>query len=451
MMGPPIHRLMQAAFVAFIASLWPSMAHAGEAVGRSIGEEASIFVVLGVIASAYLLSYLLLQWLSQRYGFVTGVPYVVLGIIAVPATGLLEPPLMEGLEPLIAVAVGAVALAAGLEVNARKLADQGATTIKLSLMVAAVTVGVVVLGPWIAIRQWQPPMESVVWWPALLVLGALALVSDGRPLEALAKHLKLDNHAIEQAREVSWLSTMLAVVVFGIALSIHNPGHEWFGNWMDLGPWFFLHLMVGGVLGAIGGTMMQARPDDDRVLTILLGVVLTTSAVGYVTSLSIVFVNFVAGVVLINMSSESLRLRQMLDSANAPFYVLLLFVAGTMWTVGLSPWVYVAVAGYLMLRVVGRWLGVALFRPRLSGYRPEPGMYRALLAPGALSAAMIIDFSFGFGTSPEIKLVISGLVLILIAEEVISYFLLRGWLIDIADMGATRGTSSPWGDWRGGQ
>ena len=450
LMRSGLRRYFGAGAALMIAVMSPAVAHA-ESVGRTVDEYGSIFVVLGVVATAYLLSYLLLQWLSQRYGFVTGVPYIVLGIVAVPVTGWLSPEMMQTVEPLVALAVAAVALAAGLQINAKNLVDRESTTVKLALTVAAVTLVMVVVVPFVGLSRWPPPLEDAIWLPALLALGAIALVADGRPLKALAAHLELDEDAVDQAGEVAWLSTMLAVLIFGVAFSIYNPGEPWRGGGLDAGLWLVAHLAAGGVFGAVGGAMIQARPDDDRVLTILVGVVLTAGALAYVTTLSIVFVNFVAGVVLINMSGESLRFRQMLDSANSPLYVLLLFFAGTMWTVGLPPWVYAAVAVYLVLRVLGRLLGVAAYRPRLSGYRPEPGMYRALIAPGALTAAMILDFGFGFGHGQfeAATIVVSGFVLILIAEEVISFVLLRGWLIDISDVGSARHSTSPWGDWKG--
>ena len=436
---------------ALVAVCIPAFAHA-EVVGRTVTDHGPILVLLGVIASAYLLSYLLLQSLSQRYGFITGVPYVVLGIITVPAAGWLTAETVAQFEPLIAMAVAAVALSAGLQVDAQKLAAQKSSTVKLALTVIGATMVMVIAIPLLGIQRWSPPMERAIWFPALLTLGALALVSDGRPVRALAAHLGLDDEeSIERARHVAWLSTIAGIGVFGLAFSIYNPGEAWRGDGLDVAAWLLAHLFAGGLLGAIGGALIQVRPDDDRVLTILLGLVATAAALAYATTLSVVFVSFLAGVILINMSSESLRFQQMLDSANPPLYVLLLFFVGTLWAVGLPPWVYAAVGGYLVLRTAGRLAGVALYRPRLSGDRPEPGLWRGLLAPGALTAAMILDFGFQFSQFEAASAVITGFVLILIAEELLSFVLLRGWLIDIADVETSRPTASPWSDWKGDQ
>lgn len=426
----------------------PAAAYAQQP-GRTAEDYAYVLVILGIVATAYLLSYLLLNWLSRRYGFVTAVPYVVLGIIVATTTGWMPAETMELLEPLVAVAVGVVALATGLEVKGRRLAGQEATTVKLAAMVTILTLLVVVLLPMVALNQWPPSIESAQWLPALIALGGLALIADSRPIKALSEYLGLPEETTEQVEKVAWLSTTAGVVLFGLAISIYNPGPAWFGMPADAGVWLLAHLLVGGFLGAIGGALVQARPDEDRLLTILLGLAVTAGALGYVTSLSIVFINFIVGVVLINISSESLRIKKLVNSMHGPLYVLLLFFAGTLWTVGIPSWGYLAILAYLGLRFFGRFLGAALYRPRLSGYRPEPGIHRALLAPGALTAAMILDFSFGFEHLELVDVFVSAFVLLLIAEELISFFLVRGWLIDISKVGASRRSTSPWGDWKG--
>ena len=427
----------------------PAVAVAGE-LNQPIEEYGHLLAVLGTVAVAYLLAYLLLNWLTRRYGFVTGAPYVLAGIIAVPATGWISDATIETFEPLVALVVGGVALAAGLSFSGARLVDQKGPTVKLALSVSVATVAMVVGVPLLVTMQWSVPVAAGEWMPALLVLGALGLVADGRPVRAIADYLQLDRDVTEQASKIAWLSTGIAVVVFGVAFSVYNPGPTWFDTAADPAIWLVAHLLAGASLGLIGGVLMHVRPDDDRLVTIALGVTFTASTLAYVTTLSIVFVNFVVGVVMINASSEALRVKKMIDEAAGPLYVLLLFVAGTLWTVGLEPWVYMAVLVYLVVRFVGRYLGVVLYRPRLSGLRPEPGLHRALLAPGALTAAMIVDFALGFAVLEMTAMFVAAFVLILIAEEVLSYILARGWLIDIAEVGSSSSAAGGWYGWKGG-
>ena len=409
------------------------------------------FWILGGVVVAYLLAYLSLGWLTRRYGFVTGAQYVLVGMLVVPFTGWLDTETFRGVEALMAIAVGAVGLTAGLAVNRQRLKDQQGRRVRLALTVAGVTLLLVTVVPLLAVFQWMPEDGRTPWVAGLMILGAVALVADGRQLEALAGFFEVDEAAVSDALELCWLSTSLALLWFGVSFSVLDPGIEIFGGPADGGAWLAIHLLVGAVIGAVGAALIEERPDDDRALTILIGVVVTASATAYATGLSIVFVSFVTGVVLIQLSSEALRLKTMVQGAHVPIYILLLFVAGTFWTTGMEPVGYGIVAAYLVLRWLGRVLGVALYRPRLTGHRPPPGVHRTLWAPGALTAAIVLDVAIGFSEVEHIGTLVSALILILIAEEVIAYALSRGWMIDISDVGTGRQTSSPWGDWRGGQ
>ena len=448
MVGNYFRRWRAGLGVAGAFCLWPGLAFAEEVAPSDAS--TGILVALAGVATAYLLSFLLLGWLTRQYGFVTGVQYVVLGMLVVPLTGWIPLEALQTFEPIVGLATGAVGLTVGLRVSRRRLAELTGTTVKLAMSVVSVTLGLVVLLPLLGLYHWGDPGTSDYWIPAILALGAMALVADWRQVAALANFFNVEETTITKARNLAWLSTTAAVVCFGVLFSYFNPGPQWFGDFSNMGIWLAAHVVAGGVVGAIGGSLVQTRPDDDRILTILLGVVITASALAYVTTLSIVFVNFVAGIILINMSSESLRIRGMLDSANAPLYILLLFIVGTIWSAGTSATALIIIGAYLALRLIGRIAGVAAYRPRLSGYRPEPGIHRVLWAPGALTAAMIVDFSFGFSDLESMDTVISAFVLILIAEEVVSFILARGWMIDVSDADPSRRRSSPWGDWKGG-
>ena len=434
-----------------VGLLWPAIALGADEVVLELGRHEQILVLLGIVATAYLLSYLLLRWLAGRFGFVTAAPYVVLGAVVAASADGVGQVVLESMEPLLALAVGVAGLVAGLGVNLKSLRDEEGTTVKLALTVVAATVAMVVVIPWVALNRWGPALsEGMSWAPVVLMLGAVALVADGRPVAALARYLRLELEAVEQAQRLARLSTLMGLLLFGILFVVANPGPGIHDSSLDDLLWLAAHLGVGVVLGFVGGTLMQARPADDRMLTILLGLVVTASGLAYVTTLSIVFVNFVVGLVLINVSSESLRLKKILDDAHGPAYILLLFFAGTLWTVEIPAWGYLGILAFVVLRFLGRWLGTTLYRPRLSGFRPKPGIHQALLAPGALTAALILDFSFTFDGLQFAGVVVSALVVILLIEELLGYFLTRGWLIEISTVEANRRSTSPWGDWKGG-
>lgn len=409
---------------------------------RAAGEDplGSVLVLLAIVSGAYLFSYLVLKWAARRFGWVSGVQYVVLGVLLGPVFGVLTPEHLTSFTPVLILGSGAVGLMVGLELNLRRRRRQDDRILRITAMSTLVTLLFVVGLPALALTYWfsVPPAD---FWFYLSLLGALALVADPFPVVALGKFLGVREDALELATGLGWLSSIVAILVFGLLFFFFNPADALVpGRWEAL-QWFAGHIALGAILGAIAGAFIQMNLADDRLLTILGAVIILASGIAHVAGMSVVFVNFIAGAVIIQMSSEALRVERIFAAVNRPLYILLLFFVGTLWVADVDAWVYVLVALYLGLRYLGRILGVFAYRPRLSGRKPEPGVHRALWAPGALTAAMIIDASQTFSHVPYAGELATGLVMILIGSEIVSHLLIRGWLIDIADTSSRRAPS----------
>ncbi|MBA2661702.1 MAG: hypothetical protein H0U74_05365 [Bradymonadaceae bacterium] len=417
-------------------ALWGAPAWAVTADAN--GDQSRVLVLLAVVAGAYLISYLLLGWLTRRFGLVMGVQYILLGIAIGPAFSVLDSATLAGFEPLVALAVGAMGMLAGLEFNVRRLAVQEGRALKIASLVTVATLLLVVGVPMLFLHTQLGAENLWRWMPIVLGIGAISLVADPRHLAGLLSYFEVDNPVSELANNVNWLCTVLAVLVFGILFCAYNPGTTILAEHLGWVQWLVAHIAVGTILGTICGALVQLRPDDERLMTILIGTVVLASGLAYTTTLSLVFVNFIAGFVIINMSDEAMRVQRMFVNLERPLYVILLFFVGTGLVWNVSVWVYVLVLVYLVLRYLGRWAGVMLYRPSVSGFRPDPGIHRALWAPGGLSAAMILDFFGVFGEVLYADAAMTGFIAVLIASEIVAFILARGWVIDISDVTSDR-------------
>ncbi len=432
-----VRRALSAALAGATGLLWGAPLWADTA--ETSAEQPQLLVLLALIAGTYLISYLLLGWLTRRFGLVIGVQYILLGIAIGPVFKVLSPETLSGFEPLVALAIGALGMLAGLEFNLKRLGGKQTRPLMIALLVSASTLALVVGIPLVILLNAPAASGNIVsWLPMLLTLGAISLVADPRHLTALLSYFKIEDPDTELATTISWLCSVLAVMVLGVLFCFFNPGLLVVPENLAPIQWLITHLAVGGIAGAICGALVQLRPDDEKLMTILIGTVALTSGIAYTTTLSIVFVNFIAGIVVINMTSEAIRVQRMFVHLERPLYVFLLFFVGTHFVTDVPLWVYLLVPAYLALRYIGRITGIWLYRPSNSGKVPEHGLHRALWAPGSLSAAMILDVFNTFGQAPYATYAVTGLIVILISSEVIAYILARGWLIDIADISAER-------------
>src|SRR5699024_9019617 len=122
--------------------------------------------------------------------------------------------------------------------------------------------------------------------------------------------------------------------------------------------WLGIHLLLGIVLGLVFATFLGRDFSDDKLITVFMGMVIFTSGFAYYLHLSPIFVNFVLGVVLINVGRHVDNVQKRLLAIRRPLYIILFFFAGAGWALQAEPiWGYALVLAYMGLRFIGRLVG----------------------------------------------------------------------------------------------
>src|SRR5690554_3135528 len=57
-------------------------------------------ILLAIVGAAYIITHLLLERLAERFGFVTGTEYIVLGVLLGPVFGVLDTETIGALTPV---------------------------------------------------------------------------------------------------------------------------------------------------------------------------------------------------------------------------------------------------------------------------------------------------------------------------------------------------------------
>ncbi len=427
--------------------------------------QSRILILLAIVGVAYLVTHLALERIAKRYGFVTGVEYIVLGAILGPVLGVLDADTVSALTPAVVLGTGSLGLLAGLHVDLDAFGELQIRALKSALPTALITL-VSVVGVTTAILYWVwTPAGVARVMPLVLCMGTIAMVADTSPLRAMAAFLGAQGTAADFGVHVARFCSSLAIVAFGLIFCFYNTTAVPF----DVAPslvwlvWFAIHLLLGGVLGLIFATFLRRDFSDDKIITVIIGMVIFTSGFAYYLQLSPIFVNFILGVVLINIGRHADHVESRLMAIRRPLYIVLFFFAGAAWTLHAPLWGYALVLGYLVLRRVGRLLGGVAATRALSIRSYGAGLSRALLAPGALSVAMLLNFDHVFN-SPEhvralfghtltpaqvdaymgyIDVLYNGLLTAIVFAEIFAYPMTRGWLIDVADVAPPEQRTTP--------
>lgn len=428
------------------ALLWPGPLWAAGGGGGGQAT-ADVLVILAVVGVAYAVAHLLLERLAERFGIATGVEYIVLGAILGPVLQWITLDTLTGLTPAIVLGTGSLGLLGGLQIDFSKFGALDRRALALALVISTMTFVFVVVLPG-ALLLWLHSPQGL--WHAgagLLCVGAVAMVADTGPIRAMIAYLGVRGQSTQLGLQTARFCSAIGIVVFGLIFCFYNTTS---GPFVFEGPlvwleWFGIHLILGAVFGFLFATFLRRNLSDDKTLTVLIGMVIFTSGFAYYLQLSPIFVNFILGVVIINACSQGEHVRRRLASVQRPLYIVLFFFAGVMWAPFVPLWAYGAVIPYLLLRRMGRATG-GFLAVRLAAATRSAGLSRALMAPGALSVAMLLNFREVYSEHTMVYYAAAVYAMLLVAiviSEVLSYAMTRSWLIDVTDVPPTEDGEDP--------
>lgn len=417
----------------------PAIAQAaGGGSGPGLGSDLyRILILLAIVGAAYIITHALLERIAERFGFVTGIEYIVLGALLGPVFGVLDADTVSALTPVSVLGTGSLGLLAGLNLHFRRFTSFRLRAFRSGIIIALGTFATVVGGPLLAIFYFGAPADIPEFLPLLLCTGAVAVVVNTGPLRAMAAFWGAEGSATDFSVQVARFCSSVGIIAFGLIFCFYNETTVPFDVdppfvWMT---WMGIHLLLGSLLGLVFAGFLNRDLPDEKLITVFMGMVIFTSGFAYYLHLSPIFVNFVLGVVVINVSQHVEHVHKQLLDIRRPLYIILFFFAGAGWSITAQPvWGYLLVLGYLLLRFVGRMLG-SIGASRLTTKRSYgSGLYRALQGAGALSVAMLLDFTQVFGNIEYVGLMYNGLLIAIVLSEIVSYPLTRNWLIDVADV-----------------
>jgi len=190
------------------------------------------------------------QWLAWRLRLPSILLLLVIGFIAGPVTGLLDPDRMLGemLMPFVSVAVALILFEGGLTLKFSELKDIGPVVRNL------VTIG--------ALVTWMGATLAAKWclgwgWALAAVLGAIVVVTGPTVIGPL---LRLVQPNRQVASVLKWEGIVIDPVGAVLALLVFEAVHAG----VDLGglsglalKGFGRTLLVGGLLGVLGGEILR--------------------------------------------------------------------------------------------------------------------------------------------------------------------------------------------------
>lgn len=354
---------------------------------------------LAVITVGYILAYLLFDRLRDRFGYVGGAEYVVIGFLLGPrVTGLLGARQVQDLTPIVSLALGWLGMLLGTYFRLPTMALIQRDHVRIAFAEALTTFGcalAALLGLFHYVAGYGWP-EAVV---QAVTLAAVATLSSPAAVDAMARRGGRSS-ILPVLQLTARIDALVAVASFGLILAIYHQGQVS----LSVRPptateWAVINLGVGVASGVLFHLFLGPRGHLDeveggsRLFVALAGAIVVASGASYYLNLSPIYTNLVLGFILANSGTAHQDVTRLLLATERPVYLALLIFAGAAWSPGTPELLFIAPL-FVVIRLVGRFTGGWIAGGRVAP--PEirsPRIGRALLAQGGIAVALAVNYT----------------------------------------------------------
>ncbi len=377
---------------------------------------------LAVITVGYIFAYLVFDRLRDRFGYVGGAEYVVIGFLLGPrVTGLMDAGQVQDLTPIVSLALGWLGMLLGTYFRLPMMALIDGDHLRIAFA-EAVTTFAVALAALLALLRYVagvPAPESVV---LAVTLAGVATLSSPIAVDAVVDRVRVRSRVPSVLQLTARIDALVAVVAFGLVLAIFHQG--------DVAPgvrpptateWSVINLAVGVASGVLFHLFLGPRGhlDEGRLFVALAGAIVVASGASYYLNLSPIFTNLVLGFILANSGSAHRDVTRLLLATERPVYLALLLFAGAAWSPGSVDLLFIAPL-FVIIRVAARFLGGWV----AGGYVAPtelraPGLGRGLLPLGGIAVALALNYGQVY---PDFhpRLVVTATLLSVLLFEIIA-------------------------------
>jgi hypothetical protein len=355
---------------------------------------------LAVIAVGYILAYLVFDRLRDRFGYVGGAEYVVIGFLLGPqVTGLLGAGQVQDLTPIVSLALGWLGMLLGTYFRLPTIALINSDHLRIAFTEALTTFGcalAALLGVFHFVAGYQWPEAAV----QAVTLAAVATLSSPAAVDVVTRKSGGRSPIFPVLQLTARIDALVAVAAFGLILAIFHQGQVS----LSVRPptateWAVINVAVGVASGVLFHLFLGPRGHLDesagtsRLFVALAGAIVVASGASYYLNLSPIYTNLILGFILANSGSAHRDVTRLLLATERPVYLALLIFAGAAWR-PTSPELLFIAPLFVVIRLIARFTGGyaagGLVAP------PElrtPQLGRALLAQGGIAVALAINYT----------------------------------------------------------
>lgn len=364
---------------------------------------------------------------SVQEFFYSYLEFLFLGmLVGKSGLNLISQRFISQLDPFLLVGLGWIGLYYGMQFDLKKVKMFSTRLYGISFLQSIFTflVMFVVFAPVLIFIE--PVGER--WIPSALFVATIGAISAPLVLNRFLDNISsLPRPVVDLVQFISSVDGTVSVTIFGVISIVmypHKPIFPELGGIVNVVIWFILSCILAIIMAYVFSALLIGRPSNKELFLYIIGMLILSSAIAHHLRFSVVFVNFVLGLWLANITLQREAIVKLLAKVETPFYILLLLLAGAYleFRVGSLFWL---IPLYLLLHIAGKAYGLKtamyIFNPR---DRVPLRLGMSLSLQGALAVTLLINADL---LCPEhfVSLLVNFLLLSVVVNEFIAPLIIR--------------------------
>lgn len=400
-----------------------------------------------IVITGFLSFHFLIKKLQKKLLYFTGLEFLIIGIlIGEPFIRFLNHSLNTNfsvifnqnasiqLKPIIALIIGAVGFATGLQFRIRNLAKINFEHYRLAftdIFGTIIIISLIFFGLFYYFFSSVLTIEQMI--VSSMVLGVSASTYSPTVLESLQHKFAINGSNFNSLLSVSQINNFFSILIFGLMFSIIHQG-ETKGIKITSTEWFVINITISILIGFLFFIFLEREENENKMMLALFGIIIFSSGAAYYLNLSPLFMNVLVGMIIGNLFKLRDYINDIFKKLEHPFYVIILIYTGA--NINIDKWEYflLGIIIYLSLRILVKLFNGYL--AYLTSYEKDifsEKIGQGLNSQGILAIVIALNFVQVYN-NPFSNLILSIIVISVLINEFLSTKMIKDLLIDLNEI-----------------
>lgn len=406
----------------------------------------SIVVLVLILFLGFLIFNSILKKILIKINLTDGLEYLFLGILLSPslsdwinASFLLVIPkiisfnILEQLQPLITASVGFIGLTYGLKFNLGEIHKRSAESIKLgvySVITSLIIVGAISFGLFFYFFGSYISIKILVI--TSLAIGVIGGVSSNQVIRYLYNKYSISGNIALTIKHASLLNINISILVFGLLFGIIHPFETYIK--ITSTEYILISLSIAFIIGLSFYIFISREESQKFLVTSVIGIVVLTSGMAHFLASSSLFMCFIIGLILSNLSKQRERISEALDKLMPLFIAFTLLVTGIYWAAPSVLLSLLAISLFFVLKIIsGRISSLWVYSISYDKTNITNSIYKGMISVDIIASCMMLDYIRVFNNPLTVYLIVV-VTLSLFVFNALGYITAKNYLVDVGEI-----------------